>query len=250
MSGLIGIYNSNGEKFNTSSLGLFGMKLHIPSPSYELITESVDDGGEIVLGKLLLPRDLTAEFFSQSSDYADSLKLRDELYKIFSNGDEIYVDETFRTGKRWKVHVGEWMPERDNLRVQSFDIPLFAPSGLAESINKVRRVYNEAEFTFKNEGDVLIDMRKQTETTISFKGNSEGLTIKNLTTNEEWSYNGSTTAEDEIKLVGVQSLKNGQSIFGQTNKKILSLAAGNNKFEINGATGDFEIAISTYFYFL
>lgn len=250
MSNLIGVYNSEGQKLSTQSLSLFGLKLLIPSPSYNLVEETLDDGTVIVVEKHLLPRDLIASFFTRSGDYEETLKLRDDLYKILSNGNEIYVSETKNLGKRWKVHVGGWSPERLNLTVKRFDIPVRAISGMSESVNVIERNFDSTEFVLRNEGNCKIDMTKQTETEITFRGTSNNLTITNHTTGDVWKYNGSTTVNDEIKLVGVRSLKNGLSVFGQTNKKLISFAPGNNKFEIEGATGEFEISISTRFYFL
>lgn len=249
MSNLIGVYNPSGQRLSTHSLDLFGLKLLIPSPSYNYIEETLDDGTVIVIEKHLLPRDLIASFFTRSGDYEDTLKLRDELYNILSNGNEIYVSETKLPGRRWKVNTGSWTPERINRTVQRFDIPVRAISGMAESVNIISRSYDEDEFTFKNEGNCKIDMSKQTETEIIFRGVSNNLIITNHTTGDAWKYNGSTAASDTILLKGVRSLKNGQSIFGQTNRKLISFAPGNNKIEISGANG-FELTISTRFYFL
>lgn len=250
MRNLIGIYNENGKKISSSTLNLVGFKLIIPSPSYSVVEETLDDGSVIVIDKHLLPRNITARFYSKSDDYIDSLLSRDMLYEILSDGSEIYVSEEKNTGKRWKVHVDGWTPERANLRVKHFEIPMRAISGTAESVNIIKRKYDTKTFTFKNEGNVPINMRRQSETTIIFKGASNGLTIKNLTTSDIWKYNGLTTENDEIKLIGVRSLKNGQSIFGDTNHKMIDFAPGINKFEISGTIGDFELNITTRFYFL
>src|SRR5699024_1306520 len=70
---------------------------------------------------------------------------------------------------------------------------------------------------------------------ITYKGNSENLRIRNLTTGDEWAYNGTTNTSDVIVLEGIRSTKNGLSIFRQTNKRLLTLAPGWNEFEIVGA---------------
>lgn len=248
---LIGIYNANGNQLSAHSLGLFGLKLDIPAPSYNITTESVDGmGGVIVIGNKLNPRRLNAEFSARSGNYEDSIRLRDELFTILSNGSEIYVSETYRPGKRWKVYPLEWTPDRINSRVQKFDIPLLAPSGLSESINQTKKKYTVTNFRFRNEGSQPIDMRTQEETEITFIGASSGLSIHNRTTGDTWSYNGTTTPTDVITLKGVRSLKNGESIFRDTNKKMIDFAIGNNEFEISGVNGVFELSIATRFYFL
>ena len=143
----------------------------------------------------------------------------------------------------------DWQPERVNRRVSRVDIPLTANDGVSESVNLFKKKFTEPTFTFKNEGKRIIDPRKQSETEIIFKGASENLTITNLSTGDVWSYDENTTDLEIIKIKGIQAFKDDSSIFGQTNKKLLTIAVGNNEFEVTGAT-DFELTISTRFYFL
>ncbi|MEZ7173582.1 phage tail domain-containing protein [Sporosarcina sp. OR05] len=247
---LIEIYNSNGDKLSSDKLELFGLKLNIPSPSYQLITEPVDGrGGVIVLDRILQPRDISARFFTKSGSYEDSLKLRDELFYIFSSGN-IYIAESNLPGKRWCVYSHEWSPDSLSRMIKEFEIPMTAPSGTSESVNVLNRTYSVFSFVFRNEGNHPIDMRTQEETEITFVGASSSLSILNNTTGDEWKYNGTTTANDVITLKGVRSMKNGQSIFSETNKRLISFAVGNNEFEISGVSGPFELSISTRFYFL
>lgn len=246
----INLYNKNGDKYNLSGLNLFGLKLHVPSPSYTVETETVDGGsGVIVLDKKLNPRDLVAEFYSKSGNYEDALNLRDDLYAILNNGEPVYIGDTRTKGKRWFVHPNGWTPEHITGRTMKFDVPLLAPTGTAETVNVISRKFSADEFTFRIDGTVPIDMSKQDETEINFRGISDGLIIKNLTTGDEWSYSGTTTDEDVLLLKGVSSTKNGNSIFGQTNMQLISFAPGINKIEIKNAT-DFSLEIRTRFYFL
>lgn len=232
-------------------LDLYGLRLHIPSPSYDMPTVNAEGrGGVIVLEKTLQPRSITAEFFTKSNSYIDSLKLRDELYALLGNGNQIYIAESHNPIKRWKVHVEGWSPDRIARKVFKFEIPLLAEMGVAESINVIEKRFINTSFTFRNEGSIVIDPRQQRETEITFKGVSNGLTIHNLTTGDVWTYNGSTVAEDVITLKSVRSLKNDVSIFGQTNKRLLTFAPGNNEIKISGTSGDFELTIRTRFYFL
>jgi len=85
---------------------------------------------------------------------------------------------------------------------------------------------------------------------ITFTGASSNLTITNQTTGDMWQYTGTTQAGDTITLDGVRSLKNGASIFGQTNRKLITLKSGWNDFAITGATGAFEISFDFRFYYL
>jgi len=169
---------------------------------------------------------------------------------LIGNGQTFYVAEARQPTKRWKVYADGWLPERINVRTSIFDVPLFAESGTSESISAIEKSFNANNFSFKNEGNISIDPNVHSETEVEFTGSSTNLIIRNLTTGEEWSWTGITVDGDTILLKSVRSLKNGVSIFGQTNKKLITMDPGWNDFEIVGATGVFQIAIKTRFYFL
>ena len=245
----LNLYDTEGNKINVESIGLFGLKLRISAPSYTVEREIIPGGQTIILDKQLNPRQLVAEFMTKAEDYRDSFRLRDDLYEVLGHGNEMYIGEIHVPGKWWIVSLEDWEPERANRTVSRIDIPLFCASGVSESVNLIKKKFSSSTFTFKNEGNQVIDPRKKKETEIIFKGASTNLTITNNTTGDVWKYNGSTTHSDIIQLKGVQAFKNDSSIFGQTNKKLLTMAVGNNEFEVTGAT-DFELTISTRFYFL
>lgn len=248
---LINIYDGLGRTIDIDTLGLIGLKLAIPSPSYRTVTEEIDgQSGVIVLERILNPRSLTAEFITKAIDYTSSLELRDEVYALLGHGRTMYVSEKKRPLRRWKVYLEEWTPERLDIQHHRFDIPLFAEAGHSETINIIKKSFKTPIFRFKNEGNILIDPRKHSETEIIFKGESTNLKIRNTTTGEEWSWNGTTSINDVIMLKGVRSLKNDVSIFKQTNKKLITLVPGWNSFEVIGATCDFELIIRSRFYFV
>ena len=248
---LINLYNNLGEEINLTSLGLVGLKLKIPSPSYRREIEKLDGRpGVVVIENILDSRPLVASFMVTADNYDDSLKSRDRLYGLIGNGQTFYVAEARQPTKRWKVYADGWAPERINVRTSIFDVPLLSESGTSESISIIEKIYDTSTFSFKNEGNILIDPRIHTETEILFTGASTNLIIRNLTAGDEWSWAGSTVDGDTITLKGVRSLKNGVSIFGQTNKKLITTDPGWNDFEIVGATGVFELTIKTRFYFL
>lgn len=246
----LNIYDVDGNQLNLYALGLFGLKLTVPSASYTTVTETLDDGRTIVIDKYLNPRTLTVEFITKATNYEETLYQKYELYTLLGNGKEFYIEQTNRLGIVWKCHLGDWTPEHIGTRVTTFSIPLICISGVSESVSVLPKKFTTSSFNFKNEGNLLIDPSKHSETEITFKGPSTNLTITNNTTGDVWSYNGTTTSTEIIKLKGVQAFKDDSSIFGQTNKKLLTIAVGNNEFTVSGASGDFEFTISTRFYFL
>lgn len=248
---IINLYNSLGEEINLASLGLIGLKLEIPSPSYRKITEVLDGrSGVVVIENILDSRSLIASFMVTADNYDDSLKSRDRLYELIGNGQTFYVAEARQPTKWWKACADGWVPERINSNTSIFDVPLFAESGTSESISTVDKSFNTNNFSFKNEGNIIIDPNVHSETEIEFSGASTNLIIRNLTTGDAWSWIGVTVDGDTIALKGVRSLKNSVSIFGQTNKKLITIDPGWNDFELVGATGVFELTVKSRFYFL
>jgi len=268
---LIQIWDINGQLIDLEEYGLTGLRLIIPSPSYETVRESIPGRGMITLGKDLLPRDIVAEFKVSGVDYEDSLLVRDELYTIFSKGNMFYIGEAKQPGKRWLVECTEqWSPERLNIYTLTISIPLLAPSGTAESIgttidpftfdeevwqvgggllaDEVHYTHTGAMFNIYNAG-IKVDPRYM-DLVIEYKGASSNLTIKNETTGDMWEYNGSSNVSDTIKLDGVRSEKNGLTILRDTNKRLISLAEGWNGFRLTGTQGSFTVTFKFRFHTL
>lgn len=251
LTNLIDIYDAEGRKINTDSLGLLGLKLQISSPAYNTLSQQVDGrSGITITDRILQPRKMSASFATIAENYRDSLTLRDTLYRLLGNGKQLFIAESEIPNKRWRVYMDEWNPERRSVKVHTFEIPLVCENGYSESFNVVSRQFTTSSFKFNNEGDLTIDPRIHSETVIEFSGVSTNLIIKNNTTGDQWSWTGTTVVGDKITLNGIRSLKNGVSIFGQTNKRLLTMTSGWNDFELVGVTAPFTLTIKTRFYFL
>lgn len=232
-------------------MGLLGLRLQIPSPSYKTLSQEIDGrGGISITDRILQQRNLTADFITITDNYKESILLRDRLYRLIGNGKQFFVAETEVPSKRWRVYLDGWTPERKSIQHHTFSIPLVCEKGFSETLNIINRTYTTSSFKFNNEGDIAIDPRTTPEIQIEFSGASNDLTIRNKTTDEEWSWTGTTDSGDTILLSGIRSLKNGSSIFSQTNKKLLTITPGWNDFEIVGASNGFTLTIKTRFYFL
>ncbi|MDC6268006.1 phage tail domain-containing protein [Lysinibacillus fusiformis] len=109
---------------------------------------------------------------------------------------------------------------------------------------------DETSFQIYNAGDVplktnLRDMLFE----IEFWGSSTNLSIRNVTNGTQWQYNGSSNAEDVIKLeTPTRFTKKENSIFKDTNKKVLILEPGWNTIQISGAA-QFLILFRFKFYY-
>jgi len=229
---------------------LWVSSFRIHSPSFETAIETIEGRhGEILLAKRLTGRKITTHYQIEAVDEKDFDLFRDEIYSIFNPLQEFYIIRDLQQGKRIKVSVANNFDiDYITLEDGEFSVEFIIHSVFIESVNKIEYPFN-TNFSFNNIGNVLIDMREQSETEIEFKGASTNLVIKNLTTGDEWKYTGSTTSNDLILLKGIRSTKNGLSIIKNTNKRIITFAPGWNDFEILGAT-NYTLTIKTRFYFI
>ncbi|WP_432352656.1 phage tail domain-containing protein [Sporosarcina sp. A2] len=241
------IYDNQRRQISLETLGLIGLKLHVSPPSFNRETEHVPGVGEITIERTLNPRQLEAELWMKSRDLESSRQDRDKLYSILGRYPFFYISDI--PGKLWRVVLDDWNIERVNGRVQELTLPLIASTGRSESLNEIKRAYTGNVVLFDNQGTEPIEPRFQNETSIEVKGASTGLTITNEMTGDVWKYTGNTTASDVVLLKGVESFKNGISIFKDTNKKLLTFAPGVNKLTISGAPS-VNLTIRTRFYFL
>jgi phage-related protein len=241
----------------------------IPSPKPNHTTEKVDGRhGSVLLETLLDDRIVKAKFSVEAADSAEFDLLRDELFRIFNPLNKFHIIRDLQPGKRMEVSVdGDFDLDYLTLEDGEFELNFVMHSPYLESVittlnpvqldgymqmstpDVVNYQFSDSSFSVWNEGDIAVDPRAH-EITISFIGASNGLTIRNLITGDVWMYSGTTAAEDTLVLDGIRTFKNGQSVFGQTNKKLITLAPGWNNFEITGATSPFEISFDFRFYYL
>src|SRR6185312_2824129 len=220
---LIQAWDINGKKVDLTRYGLYGLKLHIPSPSYTVERESFPGRpGSVNTGKDLDSRLLTAEFRVEAHDYIDSILLRDELHQLFS--DKFYIGESKHPGKRWFVEcVDQWNPERINRKVSRIEISLFAEKGMAESVGTTltafewdadawqwgmgipfddgyKYIHTTNTFNIYNAGNEKIDPRYMA-LLIEIKGTTSSFVeLINRTTGETFRYDGTMTASDTLRL--------------------------------------------------
>ena len=246
------VIHLDGTTYHLESEGVVLRDFVVESPQYETELQTVAGGiGAADLGTTIDTRPITASYYVKADDnLEDFTRRRDFVFNAFRSRLPFYIIDGRQRDKRWRVKVNGGFALDQQYKYGFFEVPLIALDGVSETINVVSRRFDTATFDYDNGGTVEIDPRQQSETAITFAGASDGLTLINHTTGDEWAYNGQTVAGDEIELRGVRSLKNGASIFRDTNKRVITFAPGRNEIEVVGATGEFEIEISTRFYFL
>jgi phage-related protein len=242
-------------------------RIFSPKPNH--ITEKIDGRhGSVLLETILEDRKVKAKFSVEAVNQSEFDLLRDELFRIFNPLNKFYIIRDLQPGKRMEVSVeSELDLNYITLEDGEFELDFVIHSTFLESVittlnpfqlegysqmstpEEVKYRFSETTLKVWNEGEITLDPRVH-PLVILFEGASSGLTITNLTTGDEWQYNGSTIDGDIIRLDGIRSFKNNISIFGQTNKKLISLVPGWNEFEITGATSPFEISFDFRFYYL
>jgi phage-related protein len=255
---------------DTFSVLVRSFRISSPSPSRQ--TEQIDGrDGQLRLGKDFGPREITAVCSFFAVDYADSLLLRDDIISVLYGRDPFYIIPDATPGKRWLVEASDSMTPELIGMYGEFTLSFISDSTYAESIgttldpltfdaelwqvgqgltvDATDYTQTAATFSIYNAGDITVDPR-EFPLVITFKGASTNLAIVNSTTVTEWDYTGTTTASDTVMLDGVRMLKNGVSVFGSTNRKLVTLAPGWNDIQVFGATGAFTISFDFRFRYI
>ena len=110
--------------------------------------------------------------------------------------------------------------------------------GLVDNIDveKVKYRFTESNFTVYNAGNVTVEPESMELTIqISSATSSGDLTLKNLTTGEEFKLNKNISGR-HISLRGMNILDGTVNAFRDSNRRLISLVPGDNQFEITGAT--------------
>ncbi|WP_044893576.1 phage tail family protein [Bacillus alveayuensis] len=261
----------DGTIIETEEYGIKLLTHSISSPSPRVVTEEIEGrDGYIEIDTTYDGRKIRASFFMYAFDKYDYPLLRNEVFRIFATKELFYFHEPNQK-RRWLVRASGFDIERFSPRGGTFEIEFSSPSPYAESVgttldpftfdselwqigqgleaDDLQYVHNTPSFRVFNAGDIAIDPRER-PLKITFSGASTNLAITNVTTGDTWQYTGTTVDGDVIELDGIRSLKNGLSIFGNTNRQLITIAPGWNDFTITGASGYFEITFSFRFYYI
>jgi hypothetical protein len=247
---MIIIETLDGDFHDLECIGLIPKSLTVDPLSPRTTSETIDGrDGHIDIETTYEGRSLRAFFLLKSKNVEDYNLLKNTVYKLFDGKTFFYIIKKY-SGKRWKVRTAnKYSIDRINPNTGMFEVEFISQSPYAESYNSTLSPdnfsgtyrFNSNTFTVWNEGDAVVDPRVF-PLVINFKGASSNLIIRNITTGDEWKFFGSTITNDNLTLDGIRSLKNGVSVFGNTNRKLITLASGDNEFEVIGATQPFEIS--------
>lgn len=261
----------DGDIINLTDAGLRTRDFIISSPLYTHENEKLEGSNGVVdLESTIDPREITGVFRFISKDWIDFGLIRDEVFRLLESSESFYIIEARNKGKRWLVKVdGSFqIPQRGMFG--DFEVPFVGIKGLAESTGTtldprtfdaelwqvgqglkaedLEYTHDTNEFQIYNAGDETVDPRNM-ELVIKYHGSGDNLKIINNTTGDVWQYN-KTFTDSTIKIDGIHSYKNDENIFGDTNKKLISIAPGFNDLSVEGTEGSFLISFDFRFYYL
>ncbi|MEK3813147.1 phage tail family protein [Bacillus subtilis] len=262
----------SGTVYDLEKIGITTREFNPSSPSPRNEAEQVTGvHGLVDCGTTYDARIIKCSFYLKAADVPDYYLMRDEVFKLFDSRQPFYITESYNPGKRWLVKTNAEYSIDQQWIYGMFDVDLVAFSPFAESIGTTLDSFTfdsnlwqigggmiDETPTYKHKTTAFEIFNAGTETitprqfplVIVYKGASNNLTITNKTTGDVWKYSGSTAAGDTIILNGVRATKNNVSIFGATNRKLLTIAPGWNDFKLSGTSESFEISFDFRFYYL
>src|SRR5699024_1169272 len=106
-----------------------------------------------------------------------------------------------------------------------------------------------SSFNVYNAGNVAVEPESMQLKILILRANfTESITVRNTTTSEEFVYYGNISGQS-ILIDGMKVLlSSAYNRFRDTNKRFISLAPGENRFEVSGATFD-EISFNFKYYY-
>lgn len=248
------IKHLDGALIDLDTLGVRTKDFIVSSPAPEHVTENVvGSNGLIDMGSTAGPRNITVLFkliVKRSDEFST---MRDLIYELLTVDKPFYLMEKRSTGKQWLVKVSDSFNIEQQFLYGDFQVNFTAHSGYSESVGTTTSAstfehltdlpvtYTDytniyaTKFKIYNAGERINPRSINDYLKITYKGNSDNLKIKNITTGDVWEYGGTSNAGDTIVLEGILSNKNGLSIVRQTNLGVITLDPGWNEFEITGA---------------
>lgn len=265
----------NGTQYSLEEYNVRTLDFVVDSPEPRVDSEQVEGlDGHIDLGATYAGRAMRGVFLMEATDTADYPLLRNEVFRIFQSREQFYVIDDREPGKRWLVRIAGKFSMDQVRKYGRFGVEFQSPRAYAESVGTsltsmgfeqdgvwqvgqglidstdLQYRHSTPTFSIYNPGDIAINPRNL-PLKITYTGASTDLAIRNNTTGETWSYSGNTTASETLTIDRTRSLKNGVvNVFGDTNRKLLTLAPGWNEFALTGAEGDFTIEFDFRFYYV
>lgn len=269
------IVRLDGTTYDMREVGIGVNLFSLDPPKYKHNRE--DDMGELDgfmdMGTTIEGRTMSAQCRIYAQDLWDFPLLVDEVHRIFDSRQPFWLIRDAQPGKRWLVKCENMDTVTQKTIIGEFTLSFISSMPYAESVGssltpmtfdaevwqigqgliseELTYTHTTNSFQIFNAGDMYVDPRDvRMDFTITFQGASSNLKIINDTTGETWNYYETTTSSDVMKLQYAKSLKNNNSVFKYTNRKLLRLAPGFNDIRVVGNTGAFSITFDFHFYYV
>lgn len=210
------------------------------------------------------PFKLVLRFSYIGEDVEDYKLVKSKLRSILYQRKPYYVLHSDMPGKKYAVYCESNSIEDLTSRFGTFEVTFQVYKGYSESLYKTDQfsllsdkwqfesgimpdeeiVYNHNRqmFSIYNGSSDTINPRLRHDLKIWIRLTTKtGFKIVNKTTGDIFEYNGSLEKNQSFLLDGAYPYKDNQRCGRQTNKGIITLAPGYNKFEIWGSVSNFNI---------
>ncbi|CCF28025.1 Putative uncharacterized protein [Leuconostoc citreum LBAE E16] len=273
--GEIIIQRRDGTIYDLEKEGIKVINFDPPSANFQHTYNQVGKFGAELVDTQIQQMSIPLTFDVTARDNYDYELQRLKVLRIFSSTEPFYVINTRTPFLRWKVVADSFTyPRLGNFwKAKNVAINLVCYDGLAESTATTLEPFtfadgtygigmgipfetpkysftNQAQFNILNPSIIPL-LSNERPVTITFKGDApKGLTIKNNTTGQSFTYFKSLSKTDEFKLIGLVPMVNGVQRLGNglSNREFIDYAIGNNAMEIVGST-NFTIQFTTRFYY-
>lgn len=268
------IQKLDGTVYDLGAEGIRVVTFDPPSPAYAHTYAQTSDYGATLTGTQVTQTTIPITFDVFAHDNFDYELQRLKVLKIFSSDEPFYVINLRTPFMRWKVVADAFAyPRLGNYwKAKNVAISLICYEGFAESIATTLQTatingkvydaslgvpFDDYQYEFSTSHfkiynpSVIPLLADERPVTITFKGSApQGLTIKNNTTNQSFSYKKAIASSDSFKLIGLVPIVNGIQRLGNdySSRSFLDFARGYNDIEILGASG-FTISFETRFYY-
>lgn len=273
--GEIIIQRRDGTIYDLEKEGIKVINFDPPSANFQHTYNQIGKFGAELVDTQIQQMSIPLTFDVTARDNYDYELQRLKVLRIFSSTEPFYVINMRTPFLRWKVVTDSFTyPRLGNFwKAKNVAINLVCYDGLAESTATTSNPFtfdggtygigmgipfdtpkysftNQAQFNILNPSIIPL-LSNERPVTITFKGDApNGITIKNNTTGQSFTYFKSLSNTDEFKLIGLVPMVNGVQRLGNglSNREFVDYAIGNNDMEVVGAT-NFTIQFTTRFYY-
>jgi len=249
----------NGTRLDVADYNLKRLYHYIPSANIEHNSVAIDGRSDIILNSKINNRTISVDFVYLSQDIFDFYLLRDEVNSLFLREESYYIIFKNEPHKRWLVKAANGYNLQPNQRLESFTIEFIALNLYAESVattqslkewdidvwawngsinwdEDLQYTFNSNNFTVKNLGNAIINPRQSPLRIIVVGTFDDTVNIRNTTTGDFYSFTHGVNINNGNRLVldGIRTVFDEISFFRRTNKKLITLAPGDNVFEVTG----------------